>query len=268
MHSSVRRPITRVGRAELGGRQLGGAPGELVGRGAETRHDDAADEPSVGRHAVEGGGGAEVHDDRVAVIELDRGERVHDPVGADAQRLVHVERDRQRRARVHLHAGAAGGPRDAGDHAWVTDGATDARHTARTSLGEWPAPSRKPPMALPHSSGVRPGIGREPPVRLELGAAEQADGDLGVADVEGQEHGARGSRVVGHEVGEREAGAGRARVTVTTVPASTRSTTPSARRTRSAPSAASPSGGAGHGRVERAPAQPVARREARLLRAR
>ena len=42
--------------------------------------------------------------------------------------------------------------------AWVTAGATEARHTARTSLGECPAARRKPLIALPHSSGVRPGL--------------------------------------------------------------------------------------------------------------
>ena len=33
-----------------------------------------------------------------APVQLDGGERIDDPVGADAERLVHVERDRQRRA--------------------------------------------------------------------------------------------------------------------------------------------------------------------------
>ena len=96
MHSSVRRPMTRSGAAELGGGQLGRAPGQLVGRGAEARHDHAAEEPAVGGDAVERGGGAEVDHDGVGPVELDRGEGVDDPVGADAQRLVHVEPDRQR----------------------------------------------------------------------------------------------------------------------------------------------------------------------------
>ena len=46
-------------------------------------------------------------------VELHRGEHVDDPVGADAQWLVHVESDRQRGAGVHRDAGAAGGARDA-----------------------------------------------------------------------------------------------------------------------------------------------------------
>ena len=69
---------------------------------------------------------------------------------------------------------------------WVTDGATEARHTARTSLGECPAWMRNAPIALPHSSGVRSGLvvirqwaSRSPP-------AKRPERDLGVADVEGR----------------------------------------------------------------------------------
>ena len=63
-----------LGRGELGGRQLGGEPRQLVGRGAEPRHDGAADEAPVAGDAVEGRGGAEVHHDGVGPVELERGQ--------------------------------------------------------------------------------------------------------------------------------------------------------------------------------------------------
>ena len=109
---------------------------------------------------------------------------------------------------------------------WVTAGATEARHTARTSLGEWPAWTRN---AADRAAPLvrRPvGIGGEPPVGLELVAAEQPHGDLGVADVEGQEHG-RSYRV-------REASAS------STVPRADAAVSRPARRTSSAPSASDP----------------------------
>ena len=49
-------------------------------------------------------------------VELDRGEHVDDPVGADAERLVHVELARAAAQRASIcDAGAAGGARDALD---------------------------------------------------------------------------------------------------------------------------------------------------------
>ena len=74
--------------------------------------DHAAEEHAVRGDAVEGGRRAEVDDDRVAPVAAARGERVDDPVGADGERLVDVERDRQRRARIDdLDARAPGATR-------------------------------------------------------------------------------------------------------------------------------------------------------------
>ena len=81
---------------ELGGGELGRALGQLIRRGPQPRHDHPAEEPALGGDAVERGRGAEVHHDGVDPIELDRRERVDDSIGADAERLVHVEPDRKR----------------------------------------------------------------------------------------------------------------------------------------------------------------------------
>ena len=122
---------------------------------------DAADEPAVGRDAVEGGGRAEVHHDAVVPDSSSTArEDVDDPVGAHAQRLVHVERERQRCARIDRHAGCSRwrAPRRR-PRCCVTGGTTDARHTARTSFGEWPPlHEERRRVALLHSSGVRSGV--------------------------------------------------------------------------------------------------------------
>ena len=52
-------------RQQIGRRELGGAADQLVGRGAQARHDRAADEAPVGRDAIECGGRAKPDDDAV-----------------------------------------------------------------------------------------------------------------------------------------------------------------------------------------------------------
>ena len=71
---------------------------------------------------------------------------------------------------------------------WVVAGATEARQTARTSLGEWPPCTRNPPIALLHSSGVRSGLVVRRQWASSSRAPEEADGDLGVPDVECKQH--------------------------------------------------------------------------------
>ena len=100
MHSSVRCPITRLGTDELRRRQLRRPARQRFRRRQHARRDHAAEEHAVGRDAVERRRRAHVDDDRVARVEPARGERVDDPIGADRQRFVDVERDRKIGARV------------------------------------------------------------------------------------------------------------------------------------------------------------------------
>jgi hypothetical protein len=179
------------GRAQLGGGKLGGALGELVGGGAEARHDDAAEEASVGGDAVECRRRAEVHHDRVRVIELHRGQGVDDPIGADAQRFVHVEPDRERRVGIDLHARAARHPLDAGHHGQGDRGRDGRQADGPHLVGRVPRPEEKPADGAAPFVGRAAGIGGEAPVRLELRAPEEPHGDLGVADVERQQHDGR-----------------------------------------------------------------------------
>ena len=126
---------------------------------------------AVGGDAVERGGGTEVDDDRIGPVELDRGEHVHDAVRADGERLVHVERHRQRGPGVHRDAGAAGGRRDPLD-----DALGDRRRHRRQAHGPHLV-GRMPRLDQEAADGAAPlvgravGIGGEPPVRLELVAA-------------------------------------------------------------------------------------------------
>ena len=176
MHSSVRRPITRAGaRSSV----AGSLAVRRVSWSAAVRSPGMMTPPMKRASAVTQSNVVAVPKSTTIVslvIQLDRGERVHDPVGADAERLVHVEDHRQRRAGVHRTPVQPVVRAMPATTLWVTDGATDARHTARTSLGEWPARSRNAADgAAPLVRGpVR--IGREPPVGLERRAAEQARG--------------------------------------------------------------------------------------------
>ena len=76
--------------------------------------------------------------------------------------------------------------------------------------------------------GGPPRVGRDPPARLDLAAVDQREDEVGIAGIDGEQHGARPSRR-------------RLRVHNSTSPARTISSAPSSRRRRSAPSGSSPS---------------------------
>src|SRR5262245_38320094 len=138
LNNSLHDPIYSVGRAEQHSRsnavfgppadgalrwsQFCGwefrcATSQLVRRSAEPRHDDAADEATVGGDAVEGGRSAEIHDHGINLIEGDRGQGVDDPIGADGERLIDVEANGQRGRRVNQDRLSPGSRAYPGDEA-------------------------------------------------------------------------------------------------------------------------------------------------------
>ena len=100
-------PIACGGHGELDRAQLRGAGGQRVEADLDARGERAAEELPVGADGVDVGGGAEVDDhDRpaaavgTAAVELVRGQRGDDAVGADLARVVDVQRDAGAHARA------------------------------------------------------------------------------------------------------------------------------------------------------------------------
>ena len=100
VYSNSRTYWVYVGRAEVDAREHRCAGHEHLRAGPHAGRDDATDEDSIVGDAIEGRRGAEIDGDRVDTEEVHRREGVDDAVGADAERLLHVESDGQRRACV------------------------------------------------------------------------------------------------------------------------------------------------------------------------
>ena len=126
-------------------------------------------------------------------------------------------------------------------HDALGDRRCHGRETDRADLvGRVPGLDQESAEGAAPLVGRAVGIGREPPVRADRGPVEEAGGDLGVADVEGEQHGAEvtGSR--------------RARPTGR-VPARSSDAVPSGPRTSSAPSGPMPSATPAAGSAMRRP---------------
>ena len=179
------------GQRDLHPRQARGPAEERLGADLHARRDHAAQVLALGRDAVEGGGGAEVDDDHRAMGPLEAGHRVDDPIGADLARvLVEDAHPRLDAGADHQRLAPEGGahePRhgvgEGGDHAG-DDGVIDA--------AEIDAAERE---HLPNQHGVLVGGARSralaADVVQEAGALEDPEADVGVADVDDEEHGPR-----------------------------------------------------------------------------
>ena len=183
-------PITFFGRDELDPSQHGGAREQRVERDLDAGEDRAAEVLALRAHRVDGVGGAEVDDDRRAAVEVVRADRVGDAVGADVVRLVVEDR----------HAGAHAGlehqrlvPEVPLGH--LAERGGDARHARRDHHARHVRVEREAVEAeelLEHQRQLvgRPlGHGGDAPVVDELAVGEQADDGLGVAAVDGEQHG-------------------------------------------------------------------------------
>ena len=89
--------MSRLDQLDL--EQLGGAPGQRVHRNLDTGRERTADILPLRADRVEVGRGAEVDDHRGAAVQVDRRQRVHDPVAAGFLGIVGPHRD------ARLHAG-------------------------------------------------------------------------------------------------------------------------------------------------------------------
>ena len=167
--------------------------------------DRAAQQLAVGRHRVVGRGGAEVDHDHRSAVEVDGGHRVGDPVGADLTRVVgehrhpglHAGLDHDRtEAEVALgHVAERGGgaghdrrDRDAVDVVVEREAveAQELLHHQRV-LVRRPLRVGGDPPVVEQALLAAAGPGRDAvPVGL---LAEEPDDGLGVADVDGQQHG-------------------------------------------------------------------------------
>ena len=187
--------MTAYGLAHVHARQARGALEQRVGRDVHARADDAAQVLAARRDGVEGGGRAEVHDDQraraavAAAVALVRRHAVDDAIGADlgrARRRAPACRCWSPRPRPAARDGSSAVAISAVGR--VSVGTTDASTTASTSAGAsrpcWNS------CSTPHAHLVRrplPLRGQPPAVKQPV-AVEDADDDVGVADVEGEQH--------------------------------------------------------------------------------
>ena len=170
----------------------GGVPGDVVGAAAVVGSTAERDLGSP----VEGRGGAEVDHDARPAVQPRRGQRVRDPVGTDLARVVHLQgesragagfdhhRERVREVAVqqvpdlvdHRGHGAA--------HAHAVDVRVRVEPPGADQAGDQHVPLvRRPPL-----------VGRDPPVRDQVLAVQDAEHGVAVADVDAQQHG-QASRV-------------------------------------------------------------------------
>jgi len=194
MHSSVRVPMTRAGATSS---VAGSFDVRRKSVSAELRTPRAiTEEDGVLRDAVESRGGAEVHDDRVAAILPARRQRVDDAIRADGERLVDLQRDRQRRAGVddldaRVRQPAAAGFGEGCRHRRHDGADGHAVHRLKGDL----FPGEQTTEQHPELVGRARHLGDDPPVRAEGGTVVESQRRLGVTDVEGQEHASGSAKV-------------------------------------------------------------------------
>src|SRR5690606_17863099 len=176
-------------RADLDPRELGGPADEGLGAGLYAGREHPADEDAVGGDAIERGCSSEVHRDGVPLVELGGGEGVQDPVGADGERFLHIEPDRERRAGIHdqrLDADMALTSFDEQARQRGHDGSDGGSADRRAVEAGLTHERSDEEPELVHAAGR---LGRYAPVFEEVAGLEEADHGFGVADVENQDHG-------------------------------------------------------------------------------
>ena len=191
--SSVVRPITD--RLSVGASiAMRGSLAAAVTRASSDRLMPGRDDPAfVGAGIidhVEGGGGAEIDDDQVALVERVGGDRVEHPVGADRSAA------RRRRARSPIRPAPC--PATSGStpkylaastsRLWSARGTTVPMITASTSaLGEAFELEQlvEPDRIL---VGGAPRIGGDPPAGADHAVLDQGEDEVGVAGVDGEQH--------------------------------------------------------------------------------
>ena len=208
--------LRRLG--DLDARQLGCLAQQRVEADPDAGHDHAAEILRLRRNAVEGGGRAEIHDDSAALEALEGRHRVHDAVGSDVARVIVDDAD----------PGLGPGPDHQGHLAHrVTDRlghhVGERRHDAGDDRGVDPARVRRPEREqLVQEHAVLVGGARvhrrEAKGLDQLAARIQTEDDVGISDVDGEQHG-RGAYHQG----------GRTRTLWTTSPCAMRSQPGSAR---------------------------------------
>ena len=123
-------------------------------------------------------------------MEPCRGQGVDQAVGADVVRPVDADGER---APCPALATSSGRSRRAAtvSTAPVSAGTTDASAIASRSASATPSSREQPVEQELELVGRRPGVGRRAAGRDERAGPEEADRDVRVADVEGEQHGAR-----------------------------------------------------------------------------
>ena len=177
-------------RQQVDRRQLRAARRQRRERDLDARHEHAAEEVALGADDVEVHRRAEVHADRRPAEALADRDGVGEPVGADLARVVVAQRHPGLQARAD------------GEHR-VAEVALAHREPLRLERRHRRGDDRRADVGEPDAAqleqvahrraelvGGRLGHGREAPVLDEPAVAKRAEVRLGVADVDGEQHGA------------------------------------------------------------------------------
>ena len=170
---------------EVDPHQASGAGEERVHRDLDPRREHPAHVLPLRRDDVEVRGRPEVDGDARRAVAVARGDRVHDPVGADLVRVVVSNRD------PGLRAGAD--DEDLRLRPALRE-ELELAHERRHRRGEADAVDRVEVEHLPEQRAElvagAAGVGGEPPLLGQPVAVVEAEDRLRVAHVDGQEHGA------------------------------------------------------------------------------
>ena len=176
---------------ELDLEQPGGPGGQRIDRDLDAGGQRAAEELTPGRDHVEVGRGAEVDDHRRPAVERVGGQGVDDAVGADLARVVGQQRDAGAYARTDDDG------RDVGEVA-LEHRAELVQHRGHRRAHRDPVRCRvrgqQPTEHQRQLVGSHPRVGLDPVALEHHIAVEQPQHGVGVADVDGQEHGASRAR--------------------------------------------------------------------------
>ena len=176
-----------VGRPELDPGQFRGPRGERLETELEAGGDRATDVRSVGRHAVERRRGPEVDDDGGRPVEPRGGQCVDEPVGTDFLGAVRPDRERNGPGTRDDEGPlpARGDRLDAGREVRDDGGAGDGGDVGERRVVE----AQQAVEQQLELIGARPRVRRRPAGRGQGSGLEQPEGDIRVADVDGEQHG-------------------------------------------------------------------------------
>jgi hypothetical protein len=181
----VSRPIALAGRASSIRGSLAVRVGQRLEPEFEPGRQRAADVRSVGCDDVEVGRRAEVDDDRRRAVQALRGEGIDQPIGAHLSRPIDAHGDAARCRRGECQPDLE--PPASSASVALTAGTTLAATISCTSARRLPSSASRPSISSRNSSTVARASVAARRV-APTSALEPADGRVGVADIDSDQH--------------------------------------------------------------------------------